>query len=307
MWLVFQGLYGSLKGLFLFVREGIVIKHIKDIKLMQMRSLEIKQQGRSIGFVPTMGYFHDGHIELMRYARSRCDVVIVSIFVNAIQFGPNEDFEKYPRDIERDLKFAKQAGVDIVFNPEHKDMYPDNFQTEVSVGKVTKYLCGASRPGHFNGVTTIVSKLFNIVRPDIAVFGEKDYQQLVTIKQMVMDLNMPVTVIGRPIVRETDGLAMSSRNIYLSNEERKAALGLKKTIELAKRMVSMNENDCKKIIHAVKNELLSKSCIKIDYVQLCDTKTLEPVEKIKQKTLLALAVFIGSTRLIDNCILDFGV
>jgi len=285
----------------------MVIEHIKDIKLMQKRSFEVRQQGKSIGFVPTMGYFHDGHIELMKYAKSRYDVVIVSIFVNAIQFGPNEDFQKYPRDIDRDLKLASQAGVNIVFNPEHKEIYPDNFQTGVKVEKVTKYLCGALRPGHFNGVTTIVSKLFNIVQPNAAVFGEKDFQQFVTIKQMVKDLNMPVTVIGRPIVREVDGLAMSSRNIYLSAKERKAALSLNKSIELAKRMVCMNENDCMKIIHTVKNELLSKSCIKIDYVQLCDPETLEPAEKIKQKTLLALAVFIGSTRLIDNCILDFGV
>lgn len=278
----------------------------KNLRHLQNTIKTIKMGGKSIGFVPTMGYLHEGHLTLVREARKRSDIVVVSIFVNPLQFGPKEDFSRYPRDIERDKKMLMEEGTDILFLPEVLDMYSDDFQTYVEVTKVTKTLCGASRPGHFRGVATVVLKLFNAVKPDYAFFGEKDFQQLVTIKRMVEDLNLDIEIVGVPIVREPDGLAMSSRNSYLNEKERESALCLYKAIQRAKELVSKGERDVKVILSEVTNVVKNTPLTKIDYVKLCNPKTLEYIEDgvLVDKTLLALAVFVGNTRLIDNTILE---
>ncbi len=277
---------------------------IYNIPLMQKKADQLRAKGKKIGFVPTMGFFHEGHLELMRVARKNADVVVVSIFVNPIQFGPSEDYSRYPRDIERDKKKAQEVGVDILFIPSVEEMYPEGFQTKVRVEKLTQHLCGLFRPGHFDGVTTVVTKLFNIVKPHIAVFGEKDYQQLLVIKRMVKDLNMDIHIIGVPTVREADGLAMSSRNTYLTPEERKSALCLKKSIDLAKEMVEKGETDASVIKKKVEELISSYPFTKIQYVSICDPETLEEVSQIKDKALIAMAVFVGNARLIDNAILE---
>ncbi len=277
---------------------------IYNIPLMQKKADQLRVKGKKIGFVPTMGFFHEGHLELMRVARKNADVVVVSIFVNPIQFGPSEDYSRYPRDIERDKKKAQEVGVDILFIPSVEEMYPEGFQTKVRVEKLTQHLCGLFRPGHFDGVTTVVTKLFNIVKPHIAVFGEKDYQQLLVIKRMVKDLNMDIHIIGVPTVREADGLAMSSRNTYLTPEERKSALCLKKSIDLAKEMVEKGETDASVIKKKVEELISSYPFTKIQYVSICDPETLEEVSQIKDKALIAMAVFVGNARLIDNAILE---
>ena len=277
---------------------------ILNVSLMQKRAEELRSAGKKIGFVPTMGFFHEGHLELMRVARRNADVLVVSIFVNPIQFGPSEDYDRYPKDIERDKKKAQEVGVDILFLPSVEEMYPDGFQTKVHVEKLTQHLCGLFRPGHFDGVTTVVTKLFNIVKPHVAVFGEKDYQQLLVIKRMVKDLNMDIHIIGVPTVRESDGLAMSSRNVYLSPEERKSALCLKKSIDLAIEMVKKGESDASLIKRKVKELINSHPFTKIQYVSICDPETLEEVDQIKDRALIALAVFVGNARLIDNAILE---
>ena len=277
---------------------------IHNVSLMQKRAEELRSAGKKIGFVPTMGFFHEGHLELMRVARRNADVLVVSIFVNPIQFGPSEDYDRYPKDIERDKKKAQEVGVDILFLPSVEEMYPDGFQTKVHVEKLTQHLCGLFRPGHFDGVTTVVTKLFNIVKPHVAVFGDKDYQQLLVIKRMVKDLNMDIHIIGVPIVRESDGLAMSSRNVYLSPEERKSALCLKKSIDLAIEMVKKGESDASLIKRKVKELINSHPFTKIQYVSICDPETLEEVDQIKDRALIALAVFVGNARLIDNAILE---
>ena len=271
---------------------------------MKKRAEELRLSGKRIGFVPTMGFFHEGHLELMRVAKKNADVVIVSIFVNPIQFGPSEDYNRYPRDIEGDKKKAEEVGVDILFIPSVEEMYPEGFQTRVQVERLTKHLCGLFRPGHFDGVTTVVTKLFNITKPHIAVFGEKDYQQLLVIKRMVQDLNMDVQIISVPTVRESDGLAMSSRNAYLSPEERKSALSLKKSIDAAKEMVKKGERDAKLIKKKVEEIINSYPFTKIQYVSICDPETLEELDEIEDRALLAMAVFIGKARLIDNAILE---
>jgi len=279
---------------------------VKTINEMQNITKRYKKEGKVVGFVPTMGYLHEGHLTLVKEAKKRCDIVVVSIFVNPLQFGPKEDFAKYPRDFERDSNLLLKEGVDYIFYPEKEEMYQDGYQTYVEVTEVTKNLCGASRPGHFKGVTTVVCKLFNAVMPDLAFFGEKDYQQIMTIKRMVKDLNMDIEIIGVSIVREPDGLAMSSRNTYLSEEERKSALCLYKGINLAKDMIKNGERDAEKIVSSVIDLISNTPLTRIDYVKLCHPETLEYIEKgeIKENVLLALAVFVGNTRLIDNSILE---
>lgn len=239
----------------------------------------------------------------MRMGQKLGDVLVLSIFVNPTQFGPKEDFNKYPRDLDGDLKKIEPIGVDYVFAPEAAQMYGKDYQTYVEVKELTKGLCGRSRPSHFSGVATVVLKLFNIVCPHVAIFGEKDYQQLVTIKRMVADLNLPVEIVGHPIVREPDGLAMSSRNAYLSLEERKAAGALYRSLGLAQKLINSGERDTEKIISATKGEILKTGLAKIDYVEILDPATLNPKPSALPPSLIAIACYIGKTRLIDNCVI----
>jgi len=274
---------------------------IKSPSEMQQRASAWRREGKVIAFVPTMGYFHEGHLSLMREGRERGDVLVVSIFVNPTQFGPGEDFDRYPRDMERDLRMAEEVGVDVIFAPTVEEMYPEGYQTYVEVEKVTKYLCGLSRPGHFRGVTTVVTKLFNIVKPHVALFGQKDYQQLITIQRMVKDLNMDVEIVGMPTVREEDGLAASSRNVYLSPEERKAALSLHRSLRRAEELFSEGVRESQRILEEVKKVLEAEPLVKIDYVHVCDPETLEDIEgPIGERALVAVAAKVGTTRLIDN-------
>jgi pantoate--beta-alanine ligase len=275
---------------------------IKTIKEMKEFSSQARRAGKTIAFVPTMGYFHDGHLSLMREGRRRGHLLIISLFVNPTQFGPNEDFKNYPRDFERDSKMAEEVGVDVLFAPEASDMYPLNHQTIVRVEKVTQNLCGRSRPIHFQGVTTVVMMLFEIVMPHVAIFGEKDYQQLVTIQQMVRDLHMSTEVVGMPTVREADGLAMSSRNAYLLPEERKAALSLYRSLQKAKELLQKGERKAERILHEMKGIFQSEPLVRIDYVQICDATTLQDVDRIEGDVVVALAAYLGKTRLIDNLV-----
>jgi len=279
---------------------------IRSVEAMQETSSSLRQMGHTIGFVPTMGYLHEGHLRLVEVAREHCSKVVVSIFVNPTQFGPKEDFNRYPRDPEGDIQKLRKKDVDLVFMPEAHDMYPQGFQTVVSVKELTKGLCGASRPGHFDGVATVVCKLFNIVKPHIAVFGQKDYQQLTVISRMVKDLNMDVEIVGVPTVREPDGLAMSSRNSYLSPEERESAKALYGAILLAQRMVREGERDVSRIIGELQGFILRHKHTRIDYVKIVDPDHLKELKEIKGDSLLAMAVFVGSTRLIDNSILKIS-
>lgn len=280
------------------------MKLIKSIEEMQRLADLWRRDGKVIAFVPTMGYLHDGHLALMKLARAKGDVLVISIFVNPIQFGPKEDYSRYPRDLERDMQLAKTVGVDAVFAPEVSEMYPEGFQTVVDVTELSKPLCGKSRPGHFRGVATVVTKLFNIVKPHVAVFGEKDFQQLTVIRKMVKDLNMDITIIGHPIVREPDGLAMSSRNVYLSPKERVIALRLSQSLSIARRLVRQSVLDGREILRAVVSHLCQDDGLSLDYAELRDPDTLEEIPVINKPTLLAIAAFVGNTRLIDNCILD---
>ncbi len=264
---------------------------------------DARQKGLRIGFVPTMGYFHEGHLALMRRAKELADQVVVSIFVNPIQFGPQEDFRQYPRDLERDICLAQEVGVDVIFTPEAQEMYPETFQTYVEVDKLTKPLCGARRPGHFRGVTTVCLKLFNIVRPHLAVFGLKDYQQYLVIRRMVADLDLDLEIIGHPIVREADGLAMSSRNVYLSTEERKSATCLYKALGLAQEKIKQGLREVSLLKRELEQFILSHPYTRIDYVEFCHPETLEPLSEVRGPTLLALAVLVGKARLIDNTVL----
>lgn len=261
---------------------------------------EWKKEGLTIGFVPTMGYLHEGHKSLMKEARKENDKVVVSIFVNPMQFGPTEDLESYPRDLEKDSKFCESLGADLIFHPEPEEMYHEGFSSFVDMTVLTEELCGLSRPVHFRGVCTVVSKLFNIVQPDRAYFGQKDAQQLAVIKHMVDDLNMNVEVIGCPIIREEDGLAKSSRNTYLSSEERKAALILSKTIFMGQKMVEEGETDAVKLVEAMKKNIETEPLAKIDYVKAVDGLTMQQITELKSPALVAMAVYIGKTRLIDN-------
>lgn len=262
--------------------------------------------GNSVGLVPTMGFLHEGHISLVRRCRAENGITAVSIFVNPIQFCPGEDLASYPRDMERDLSLLEQEGVDMVFVPDPEQMYLKNFSVHVDEEDLSGGLCGASRPGHFRGVCTVVTKLFNIIRPDRAYFGQKDYQQLQVIKRMVRDLNIPVEVVSCPIVREEDGLAMSSRNLYLTPEERQSALLLNRSLVKAENMLKEGERSRKKILQAVTDMLNSDPALSIDYVELKGAEDLEDLSEVDRKAVLALAVRVGKARLIDNTILDPG-
>lgn len=279
------------------------MKTIDNISRMSTFVKMMKKEGKSIGFVPTMGYLHEGHMSLVKAAKKHTDVVVMSIFVNPLQFGPAEDFEKYPRDLRHDEELARDAGVDVIFYPSLKDMYPEGYATYVAVDKLIDTLCGESRPGHFKGVTTVVTKLFNIVKPDVAYFGQKDMQQALIVKKMVADLNMDVDVKIMPIVREKDGLAMSSRNKYLSETERKDAAVLYQSLKLAENMVRQGERDARKILKAMEEMIRQKQPSKIDYIRAVDTRQLKDVKTVSGEIMIALAVFFGHTRLIDNTII----
>lgn len=267
---------------------------------------EWKKEEYKIGFVPTMGYLHEGHASLIKKAKEQCDKVVVSIFVNPMQFGPNEDFDSYPRDFDADARLCESIGADLIFCPDAEEMYDKGFCSFVDMNGPTKELCGKSRPIHFRGVCTVVCKLFNIVTPDKAFFGQKDAQQLAVIRRMVKDLNMNIEIVGCPIIREQDGLAKSSRNTYLSEEERKAALILSRTISLGEKMVKAGETDTAKIVNAMKENISKEPLAEIDYVEAVDFDTIEKVDKIGGTVLFAMAVYIGKTRLIDNFINKAG-
>ena len=271
---------------------------------MQSYANKERQEGKTIALVPTMGYLHEGHLSLIRMAKKHSDVVVMSLFVNPTQFGPNEDFEAYPRNFERDRDMALQAGADIIFAPDVAGLYGEHFQTYVSLEKLPNHLCGLSRPIHFRGVATVVTKLFNIVKPHAAIFGLKDYQQVQVIRQMVKDLNLDVEIIGAPIVREPDGLAMSSRNTYLTTVQRQSALCLSKSLALAQSMVDSGMKDAYPILQSVTKLIESHSETAIDYIAICDPETLENVHTIGNPVLMAIAVKVGKTRLIDNNILQ---
>lgn len=263
-----------------------------------------RQTGKRIGFVPTMGYLHEGHKTLMATARQETDFVVVSIFVNPMQFGPNEDLARYPRDLERDTALCASVPVDLLFHPAVDEVYPDGFQTRVTVGALTSGLCGASRPGHFDGVATVVAKLFGMVQPDVAFFGQKDAQQVAVIQRMVLDLNLPVRIRPVPTVREADGLALSSRNTYLSPIEREAALLLSRTLFWAEAQVKAGERDLSALRAEMIARIEAEPLARIDYVEIVDPITLQPMTQLKGPALAALAVRIGSTRLIDNLRLE---
>jgi len=277
---------------------------IKNIKEMHAGAEEARKAGKRIALVPTMGALHEGHLSLMDYSRMKADLLVVSIFVNPIQFGPKEDFEKYPRDLEADSRMTGKRGVDIIFSPEAAAFYPEYFQTYVTVEKVTQNLCGAGRPGHFRGVTTIVCKLFNIVKPHLAVFGQKDYQQLIAIQHMVEDLNMDIEVVGRPTVREADGLAMSSRNAYLSPEERVSARSLSLALKEVQALFRKGERNSPILLNRVNSLIQQQPKTRIEYVKICHPQTLKELTLIEEEGVLAVAVWVGSTRLIDNCLLE---
>ncbi len=276
------------------------MKIIRNIQNMQKAARDLRQQAKSIGFVPTMGALHAGHLSLIEQARKENDFVVVSIFVNPTQFGENEDFKLYPRNPGLDTLLCKKEGVDIIFYPDAGQIYPDEYKTYVIVQDLSDVLCGKFRPGHFKGVTTIVTKLFNIIQPDIAYFGQKDAQQAIIIQQMISDLNIPVEIKVMPIVREPDGLAMSSRNRYLTVKERKDAAVLFEAISAAKTMVKQGVIDSKRIIRAMRRIIQRQKSTRIQYIEIVDLNELNPVKKIKGKVLVALAVWIGKTRLIDN-------
>ncbi len=282
-----------------------LMKLLYSIEDVRAFTQSARNRGLKIGFVPTMGFLHSGHLALMRLAGEWADVVVASLFVNPTQFGPNEDYDSYPRDVTGDLEKARSVGCDGVFLPDLKTMYPDGSVTHVSVGQLTGRLCGSSRPGHFDGVTTVVLKLLNIVESDIAVFGEKDYQQLAVIRQMVRDLNLAVTIIGHPIVREPDGLAMSSRNSYLSPTERTQARVLSTGLKKANVAWQNGLRDAASLRDLVQKKISDSNLARIDYVEVCDAESLAPIQgECVRSTLIAVAVFFGETRLIDNCLLD---
>lgn len=276
---------------------------IASVSEMQEMALAARRAGEEIALVPTMGYLHDGHASLMRAGRKTDGLLVASIFVNPTQFGRNEDLSSYPRDLERDTRIAEAAGVDLLFLPKSDDIYPPGFQTYVNVEEISLPLCGASRPGHFRGVTTVVCKLFNMVQPTSAYFGKKDFQQLAVIRQMVIDLNMPVTIVGMPIVREPDGLAMSSRNAYLAPDERQKALCLSRGLKAARTAYRSGERNVTTLRQMVVDAIEAEKTPMIDYVEFRHGTTLQEVASADDRTLLALAVKVGTTRLIDNCVL----
>lgn len=263
-----------------------------------------RARGLSVGLVPTMGFLHEGHAELIRRAAAECGFVVVTIFVNPLQFGPSEDLASYPRDLDRDLQVAAAAGADLVFHPAPEEMYPPGFATHVEVRDLGAVLCGASRPGHFRGFTTVVAKLFNIVLPDKAYFGQKDYQQTVVLRRMVRDLGFDIEMVTVPTVRHEDGLAMSSRNAYLDPAERRAAVVLYDSLQMARRRVLAGERDGAALDAAIRDRLAGEPRARVDYVAVADPETLEPVCRLEGTVLVALAAFVGRTRLIDNALID---
>jgi pantoate--beta-alanine ligase len=277
----------------------VVVKNIDEMKKI---CRELRKE-KTIGFVPTMGYLHEGHLSLVRRSKKENDITVVSIFVNPTQFGPNEDYNSYPRNLNRDASLLEKEDVDYVFIPEIEQMYPKDYSTYINEEKLSRHLCGRSRPGHFRGVCTVVTKLFNIVKPNRAYFGQKDAQQFRVIRRMVRDLNMDVEVIECPIVREPDGLAMSSRNIYLSTEERNQALALNRSLKIAENLYRSGEKNTERMKEKIVQYLSSFDKIKIDYVEIVSEETLEPVEKIEGKVIVAIAAWVGKARLIDNTIL----
>lgn len=279
------------------------MKIVKTVNEVREQVKQWKKQGYTIGFVPTMGYLHEGHQSLMEAARKENDKVVVSIFVNPMQFGPTEDLAQYPRDLERDSALCESVGVDLIFHPEPEEMYAPDFCSFVDMTGLTEGLCGKTRPIHFRGVCTVVSKLFHIVTPDRAYFGQKDGQQLAVIRRMVRDLNMDITIVGCPIVREADGLAKSSRNTYLSQEERTAALILSKTIALGKEMAKTQKNAAT-VIAAMKANIETEPLAKIDYVEAVDAFSMQPIDTFDRPAMIAMAVYIGKTRLIDNTLIE---
>ncbi len=277
-----------------------VISRLADLKVSLAK---LKGEGRSVGLVPTMGYLHEGHLSLMRQARAGNDIVVASIFVNPLQFGPSEDYAVYPRDIERDKELAAAAGVDILFTPQVEDMYPGGYEqmlTFVDVRDLGARLCGASRPGHFRGVATVVSKLFNIVQPDMAYFGQKDAQQVIILRRMVRDLNMNLRIVTVPIVREKDGLALSSRNCFLNPAERKAALVLNRSLKLAEQQLRAGERETSRLVAQMREFIGAEPLASIDYISVSDPETIGELAIVDGPALIALAVRIGKTRLIDN-------
>lgn len=271
---------------------------------MQAWADDVRSRGQRIGLVPTMGYLHAGHVSLVDVARRHAQRCVASIFVNPLQFGANEDLARYPRDLDRDSALLRAAGVDVLFHPDTTAMYPAGFQTDVTVRDVTQRLCGTARPGHFRGVTTVVAKLFNAVKPHVAVFGMKDFQQCVTVRRMVRDLDFDVEVLAAPIVREPDGVAMSSRNAYLSETERAAAGCLVRALRAAEDTVRSGERRGRVVVDCVRTVIAREPLARIDYVELVDPETMEDSETVDHSALLALAVFVGRTRLIDNTLLS---
>ncbi|MFH2219049.1 MAG: pantoate--beta-alanine ligase [Pseudomonadota bacterium] len=277
---------------------------IKTVQEMRTRSDRLRGRGKTIAVVPTMGYLHEGHLSLMRKGRALGDDLAVSIYVNPTQFGPGEDIEAYPRDLDRDLALAEKEGVDVVFAPDDTALYAGGFQTYVTLEKLPNHLCGISRPTHFRGVATVVTKLFNIVKPHFAVFGQKDYQQLTIIRRMVRDLDFDIEIVGAPTVREPDGLAMSSRNSYLSTEQRESALSLNKSLRRAQAMVDDGIKESKQILDEAASLIKSYPDTAIDYVSICDPETLVDMPTVNRPALMVLAVKVGKTRLIDNSLLN---
>lgn len=278
------------------------MKVVDSISRMATLARMLRKEGKSVGFVPTMGALHEGHLTLARTAKKHTDTVVMSIFVNPLQFGPAEDLEKYPRDFKRDEMLAMNAGVDILFHPSVREMYPDSFATAVTVERLTEGLCGASRPGHFRGVTTVVAKLFGIVKPTVAYFGQKDAQQAAVIRKMAEDLNMDVEIKVLPTVRDTDGLALSSRNAYLTQTERADAAILFRALTKALGMIDAGERDPRAVVAAMREMIEKIPSARIDYLAIVDARDLRPLDAIRGDVLIALAVFIGKTRLIDNVI-----
>ena len=280
------------------------MKVVKTVKEVRDIVSAWKKEGLTVGFVPTMGFLHEGHKSLIRKSASQNDRTVVSVFVNPIQFGPNEDLEAYPRDLNRDMKAVEESGGDLIFNPEPEEMYPGHFTSFIDTTETTELLCGAVRPVHFRGVCTVVGKLFNIVTPDRAYFGQKDAQQLATVKRFVRDLNFPVEIVACPIVREADGLAKSSRNTYLNPEERKAALILSQSLKKGQEAIEQGERDSQKVIDIICENLQTEPLARIDYVEVVDFENIQRTPVIEGETLVAIAVYIGKTRLIDNFIIN---
>ena len=275
---------------------------VKSIGEMRKRADDWRGRGKTIAFVPTMGFLHEGHLSLMREGRSRCDVLVTSIFVNPTQFGPNEDLDKYPRDFEGDEAKCRTEGVDAIYYPSVDEMYPEGYQTYVTVERISLGLCGGDRPVHFRGVATVCTKLFNAVKPHVTVFGQKDYQQWQLIRRMAADMDMGIEVVGMPTVRESDGLAMSSRNKYLSPDERKRAASIFASLVAAKKDVEYGERDPRRIEAVVRAKLADAEPCEIDYVEMRDADTLAEIDKIERPAVMAVAVKIGTTRLIDNMV-----